>query len=222
MIPHTVPNSPINGAAEPKVARNGSRASSRRISPFRASRIARSTRSRRSPVVSLFGGTTAALSCSPATSTWPAGSRAVRGPAHSSSGERAAAARASCERAERLIAASRHSLSIMTAQLHTEAKNSRINTPLTTMSALRNRLTIEMVGAGSIGSIPALDHQNCHRGASGAQCVPSLHPDNDAKQCTEQIDRLENDGWELVTSSSDDSGHWKVLILKRPKSQISN
>ena len=150
MIPHTVPNSPINGAAEPNVARNGSRASRRRISLLSVKRIARSIRSRRSAAVSPSGGAPAALSCSPAAITWAAGSCAIRGPAHSSSAVLAPAARASCSRAARLIAPSRHSLSIITAQLHTEAASSRSSTPLTTMSAFRNRLTTEIVGAASI------------------------------------------------------------------------
>ena len=69
MIPHTVPNRPMNGAAEPSVARNGRRASRRRNSAFSTSRIARSIRSRRSPAVSGAGHAAAVLSAQPADST---------------------------------------------------------------------------------------------------------------------------------------------------------
>src|ERR1700675_1476457 len=40
MIPHTVPKRPMNGAAEPSVARNGRRNSRRRSSAFNANPIA--------------------------------------------------------------------------------------------------------------------------------------------------------------------------------------
>src|SRR6266852_7171260 len=59
-----------------------------------------------------------------------------------------------CALAERLTAPSRHNLSRMTAQLHTEATNSSKRTPLTTMSALRNSVTTEMVGTGCITPAP--------------------------------------------------------------------
>ena len=90
----------------------------------------------------------AALSASPADMTRPAGSR--RSVADSSCGERAEAARASCSRAARLAAPSRQSLSMITAQLHTEAASSNRSTPLTTGSAFMNSLTIERVAAGSV------------------------------------------------------------------------
>ena len=48
MMPHTVPSSPMNGEAEPTVARNGSPGSMRRSSLFIAARIERSTRARSS------------------------------------------------------------------------------------------------------------------------------------------------------------------------------
>src|SRR6516225_12166445 len=154
MMPQTVPKRPINGAAEPSVARNGSRASSRRISAFKVSRIARSIRSRRSPGVSGWGRGSAVLSASPAESTRPAGSPASV--ASSSCGERAAAARASWLSADRLAAPRRQSLSIITAQLHTEAASSSSKTPLTTGSAFRNSLTTERDAAGSFKMASAL------------------------------------------------------------------
>src|SRR6516162_3893548 len=154
MMPQTVPKRPINGAAEPSVARNGSRASSRRISAFKVSRIARSIRSRRSPGVSGWGRGSAVLSATPAESTRPAGSPASV--ASSSCGERAAAARASWLSADRLAAPRRQSLSMITAQLHTEAASSSSKTPLTTGSAFRNSLTTERDAAGSFKMASAL------------------------------------------------------------------
>src|SRR6516164_7924547 len=122
MIPQTVPNKPMKGAAEPSVARKGKRSSSRRNSAFRASRIARSMRSRRSPGVSASGGASAVLSAHPADSIAPAGSPAAArlSVTRSSRADCAPAARASWLRADRLAAPSRQSLSMITVQLHTD------------------------------------------------------------------------------------------------------
>ena len=77
------------------------------------------------------------LSAQPAAITAAAGSARSGRPegAINSAAECAAATRPSCAWTERRAAASRHDLSMITAQLHTEAASSSSSTPLTTMSA---------------------------------------------------------------------------------------
>jgi hypothetical protein len=45
----------------------------------------------------------------------------------------------------------------------------------------------------------------------------NLYADNAAKECTERINRLGANGWELVGTSSDDTGYKPTLFFKRPK-----
>jgi len=72
---------------------------------------------------------------------------------HSSSGERAAAARASCARAERLTAPSRHNLSRMTAQLHTE-RRAAARGPLDDDVGIEEQRHDRMPGTGCITPAP--------------------------------------------------------------------
>src|ERR1700747_657372 len=88
---------------------------------------------------------------------------------------------------------------MMTAQLHTEATNSRIRTPLTTTSAFRKRLTTEMVGAGSItpasGFVSLLSprtvglNRRRRRAADQLRCTPTAQFDGPltARRCAGPI-----------------------------------
>ena len=153
MIPHTVPNSPTNGATEPTVARMFNRSDSWSISLATAAPIAVASRSRVPPRSTCPPTVERRHSATPAVNTRAIGrslSLCSRWNASISSAFQKSRSNAAVLRR---VAPSRKKKPRITAQVHTLAANSPIITVFTTQSAWRNSAIGDSVVASVLSMI---------------------------------------------------------------------